>query len=596
MSRTRLVILFWLFLVTMPTQALEPIVLRGAKSSVSVGMRCAILEDSRGTHTLQTIQNATFKNVTSAIPNSGYTTSVIWLKMNVLVNEKNLWYLEIDNPRLNEVTLYVLHKTKTVYTQKLGDALLFESYSIPDRSPIFALPLEAHQSYTLYLRAVSTEDLKFPLLFWEGRQLYGHLAGKNLIWGIYFGFILLITLYNFFLWFMTRDSIYGHYCLYVLFFGAFQFSLYGFGFQYVWSNSGFNDRSHIFFLGVSVFFLAVFSIAFLEPYRMFPRLKIVMSSAAWIFAATFPICLFWYNSRTNVFIIAAGAVMVGIQCYSAVGLAWRGSKAAQLYLLASGALSAAILVVGMKNLGWLSAENQDYYLMGGSMLEIVLFSLALGYRLRSMQLEKRRQQQVRDEISTNLHDDLGASLSSLTMFSELNRRKMQAQFPELADTFGRISERSREAMRLVREAVWEINPSNDTSEEWVDRMMTFAQDTLGAGQIEFEFLIDESLRLEQLSIDRRRNVFLFFKEAVNNIAKHSGATQAKMIFQQKNGRITLSISDNGHGFDVNKTTEGNGLKNFKKRAEALGAQLKLDSGRHSGTSIELTFRQSAYLN
>ena len=58
----------------------------------------------------------------------------------------------------------------------------------------------------------------------------------------------------------------------------------------------------------------------------------------------------------------------------------------------------------------------------------------------------------------------------------------------------------------------------------------------------------------------------------------------------------MSISDNGRGFDVNKTTEGNGLKNFKKRAEALGAQLKLDSGRHSGTSIELTFRKSAYLN
>lgn len=590
MGRTRIVIFFWLFLATMTAQALEPIVLGGSKSAVSVGVRCAILEDAQGTHTLHTIQNAIFKNVTSDIPNSGYTTSVIWLKMNVLMKTENSWYLEIDNPRLNEVTLYVLHKSKTVYTQRLGDAFPFESYSIPDRSPVFSLPLVPNQSYTLYLRAVSTEDLKFPLMLWEGRQLYAHLAGKNLIWGIYFGFILLITLYNFFLWFMTRDLIYGHYCLYVLFFGAFQFSLYGFGYQYVWRNSVFNDRSHLFFLGLSGVFLTLFSLSFLEPYKLFPWLKLFMKTAAYVFAAGFTACLFWYNSYINVVFIAAAAVMVGIQCYSAVGLAWAGSKMAQLYLVASGMLSVAVLVVGMKNLGWIPAENQDYYLMAGSMFEIVLFSLALGYRLRSMQLEKIRQQRVRDEISINLHDDLGASLSSLTMFSELNRRKMQSQFPELADTFGRISERSREAMRLVREAVWEINPHNDTSEEWVDRMVAFAQDTFGAGQIEFEFLIDDSLRMEQFPVDQRRNLFLFFKEAVNNVAKHSGATQAKMVFQQKNGRIILCISDNGHGFDVNKSTEGNGLRNFKKRAESLGAQFKINSGRDSGTLIELTFR------
>jgi signal transduction histidine kinase len=191
---------------------------------------------------------------------------------------------------------------------------------------------------------------------------------------------------------------------------------------------------------------------------------------------------------------------------------------------------------------------------------------------------------------------LGATLSSLTLFSELNRRKMQKQLPELADTFGLISERSREAMRLVREAVWEINPQNDTSDEWIDRMITFAQETLGAAQIEVELLMDDALRNEPFSIERRRSLFLFFKEAVNNIAKHSGATYAQILFQQTNGILKLVISDNGHGFEVTQTTEGNGLKNFKKRAESLGAQLKINSNPHSGTSIELAFRAPAYLN
>ncbi|WP_428658093.1 sensor histidine kinase [Runella sp.] len=596
MKSTRVVILFSLFLVKLAIQAQVPIVLGNTKAFVSTGLRCGILEDKQGRMSFQTIQKTPFVNASSTIPSLGYKKSVIWLKINVINVSNKRWFLEVDNPRLNDITLFIFSGNRLVSTQKLGDNLPFEAYPIPDHNPIFTLPFLHNQPYTLYLRAVSTEDLKFPLLFWEEHQLYAHLAGRNIIWGIYFGFILLITLYNFFLWFMTREAIYGHYCLYVLFFGTFQFSLYGFGYQYIWANAAFNDLSHIFFLGLACIFLASFSLAFLEPYRMFPWLKTFIRIAGYVFGVGFIVGLLWYDYYINVAIIAAGSVMVGVQCYCAIRLALSGSRAAQLYLVASAALSGAILVVGMKNLGWLPAENQDYYLMAGSMLEIVLFSLALGYRLRSMQLEKLRQQQLRDEISTNLHDDLAASLSSLTMFSELNRRKMQKQSPELSETFGRISERSREAMRLVREAVWEINPHNDFSEEWLDRMVTFAQDTFGARQIEFELIIDDTLRDYRFPIDRRRSLFLFFKEAVNNIAKHSKATHARVHFHQKNGVVWLSISDNGHGFDIAQTAEGNGLRNFKKRAEALGAQLKLDSTPEFGTSIELNFRAPTYSN
>ena len=577
-------------------QAQKGILLGNSKMPVSAGIQCGMLEDTKGVLTINTIQKASFKTVTVSVPNAGYSNAVIWLKINVVNQGFGKWFLELDNPRVNEITLFVVQQNRVILTQKSGDALPFETYPIPDHNPIFALPLASNQPYTLYLRAVSTEDLKFPLTFWEEHQLYAHLAGRNIIWGIYFGFILLITLYNFFLWFMTREAMYGYYCLYVLFFGAFQFSLYGFGYQYLWNNSFFNDLSHVFFLGIAGVFLTLFTLAFLDPHQQFPWLKKFIHISGGIFGVGFVGGLIWYDSFVNVLIIAAGAVMVGLQCYCAVRLAILGSKTARLYLIASATLSGAILIVGMKNLSWLPAENQDYYLMAGSMLEIVLFSLALGYRLRSMQLEKLHQQQLRDEISANLHDDLAASLSSLTMFSELNRRKIQAQSPELADMFGRISERSREAMRLVREAVWEINPRNDTSEEWLDRMAAFARDTFDARQIEFELILDDSLRNCRFSLDRRRHLFLFFKEAINNIAKHSNATHARISLRQINGAIELVIIDNGHGFDVQQTTEGNGLRNFKKRAESLEAQLKLTSSPKSGTTIELNFRAPTYLN
>lgn len=280
-----------------------------------------------------------------------------------------------------------------------------------------------------------------------------------------------------------------------------------------------------------------------------------------------------------------------IQGYIVYNYVSRNIRIIWLYALAMVSISIAAIIVALKNLNTISAMNQEYYLMVGSMLEIVLFSVAFGDKLRRSQKEQQRQQSLRNEISSNLHDDLAASLSSLTMFSELNRMKFKKTTPETSEIFNKISSRSREMMRQVRETVYDMNPQNDDSVEWLDRMVQFANEMLSAKQIELNLAIDDSMRNLPLSTQQRRNLYLFFKEAINNIAKHSEATEVKVSFNLlqstfgKHGRLT--IADNGKGFDTSDTSQGNGLLNFQRRAEAMGGKVEIISAPGQGTCIEL---------
>ncbi|MCU0341584.1 MAG: histidine kinase [Spirosomaceae bacterium] len=582
---------FWMSLYACSQPRLE---LSETAHSLPVVNQCLFLMDSLSQFSSSSFGKSDFEQrfrpESSTVPNYGYTRATVWLKLNVQARASGQWLLEVDNSRLNVVRCFLVQHHRLIGQQTLGDSLAFEHYLLPDRNPVFMWSLEGAKPYTLYVQARTTEDLKLPLTFWQPKAYYAHLSSKNLIWGIYFGFIVLIALYNFFLWATVREQIFIHYFFYVLCFGLFQFSLYGFGFQYVWGNSPFNDRSHVAFIGLLTVFFTSFSIQFLSVFTHFPRARTFFHNIAWLWIAGLWVSVYFYDSYTNFVVIGAGGAMIGIQQFYSINLLLKGQKAAKLYLIATAMLSVSLIVVALKNLGWLPADHQEYYLMAGSMLEITLFSLALGDRLRTAQREQERMLRVRNEISSDLHDDLAASLSSLTMYSELNRLRHQQKNPDIAEIFTKISARSREAMQLVRETVWEINPRNDQSEEWLDRLTRFAQDTLDAQQIELVLHIAPEVRQLRLPIDERRHLFLFFKEAINNIAKHAKAKEVRVEFGLENVELWIKIEDDGVGFDVENQPLGNGLRNFETRAKALRATYQFRSEIGKGTTLLLRFR------
>lgn len=224
-----------------------------------------------------------------------------------------------------------------------------------------------------------------------------------------------------------------------------------------------------------------------------------------------------------------------------------------------------------------------FWMIGAAVLSYILYVI---YRIRIQQL--LRVQQIRMRISRDLHDDVGSTLSSIHMISSM--AKGSAPDPNRAKSiFETISTASSEAMELMSDIVWSINPLNDTLEMMLVRMRQYASETLEAAGIAFQIGMEENSKHVELPIEKRKEMYLIFKEAINNLAKYSRAQHANIHLSAQAHTITLIIKDDGDGFSPSTVFPGNGLKNMQARATALQGHFSINSAPGSGTTLELTF-------
>ncbi len=206
------------------------------------------------------------------------------------------------------------------------------------------------------------------------------------------------------------------------------------------------------------------------------------------------------------------------------------------------------------------------------------------YRYRIRQILKV--QTIRNNLASDLHDDIGSTLSSIAIMNELAKSKSPGAI-SLLDSIGESTAVIQENMR---DLVWAVNPNNDKFGNLVDRMNQFASTILESRSISFQITQGGKLIAERIPMDQRRKVYLFFKEAINNAAKYSGADKVEVSIHIYNSQLFIKISDNGRGFNVNTANTGNGLVNFKRRAAELGGEAIIHSIEKEGTSISLSFR------
>ncbi len=203
------------------------------------------------------------------------------------------------------------------------------------------------------------------------------------------------------------------------------------------------------------------------------------------------------------------------------------------------------------------------------------------YRLTHL-LELER---VRTRIAADLHDDIGSSLSQIAVLSEVLRRKAGGDHAQLAKPLAQIAHVSREAIDSMSDIVWAINPQKDHLRDLAQRMRRHASEVFPASDIQFTFQAEDAGKDISLGADLRRQVFLIFKESVNNIIRHSGCDRAGIHLSVEGPRLVLEVTDNGHGFDVGNGRGGNGLVSMRRRAASLGAEFHLTS--RNGTTITI---------
>jgi ligand-binding sensor domain-containing protein/two-component sensor histidine kinase len=221
----------------------------------------------------------------------------------------------------------------------------------------------------------------------------------------------------------------------------------------------------------------------------------------------------------------------------------------------------------------------------GLVLALVLLILYITYKVRVNKLLAI--EKLRFQLSRDLHDDMGSTLSTVNILSSIAKSKLRSDPEQSLSYLERISFTSQQMMESMDDIVWSINPMNDTMDKLVNKMRAFAGGILEPLQIDLQLLCDDSVDQLKLNMAGRRDFYLIFKEAINNAAKYSACTRVKVEMFLKGKMLHLKIRDNGVGFITEGNTEGNGLGNMKKRAGNLKAKLNIESVTGEGTAIEL---------
>jgi ligand-binding sensor domain-containing protein/two-component sensor histidine kinase len=217
------------------------------------------------------------------------------------------------------------------------------------------------------------------------------------------------------------------------------------------------------------------------------------------------------------------------------------------------------------------------------------------YRYRINELLKR--QAIRNKIAQDLHDNVGSTLSSISVYSQVAKiYKQKNRQEELQDTLEKISNTSGEMISEMNDIVWAINPRNDNMATILQRMESFARPLLASKEMKFHFSYDPAIEHMNLDMSNRKNFYLIFKEAINNALKYSCAKNISVEIMQQQHQLVTRIRDDGNGFDMqaikqnaSASLSGNGLYNMKMRAREMNGSFEMESQPGLGTMVTLRF-------
>ena len=268
----------------------------------------------------------------------------------------------------------------------------------------------------------------------------------------------------------------------------------------------------------------------------------------------------------------------------------------QLIILLGSAFSSLPLVLG----------SSLFYYELGLFLELFFFLAGLSYKNRRQIIEQTRereqlkmenerkefekqmavvtaQQEERNRISTDMHDELGSGMTHIRLMSELAKSKMKQNTPVEIE---KISQSADDVLNKMNAIIWSMNSKNDSLGNLISYIRAYSIEYLEGTSIKCQVSIPQDIPEKELTGDKRRNIFLCVKETLNNMLKHSAATELTIDILA-GGVLKIRIHDNGRGIDFHKIRQfGNGLQNIKKRMESIGGDFAINN--NNGTETILT--------
>ncbi len=231
---------------------------------------------------------------------------------------------------------------------------------------------------------------------------------------------------------------------------------------------------------------------------------------------------------------------------------------------------------------------RTWWFIGAAVAIVVgIVVLLATYRMRRLLAVER----LRTRIAADLHDDIGAGLTEISILSEVIPPLLPADMDQTAGKhIERIGDTSRQLVDSMSDIVWLVSPTRDSLYDLVSRLGAFCENMGHGSGIRFEIRNPEDLRKVHLGTEKRQNLYLIFKEAINNTVKYSGADKALLAVARQGSQLVVELTDDGCGFSSDKPIvkgSGNGLKNMRKRADKISTEFKIASAPGQGTTVKL---------
>lgn len=528
------------------------------------------------------------------VPNLGYTRAAIWVRIKV----KNLtfsdpWVLRAAHPDMDNVELYVEEDSNWV-VEELGQSLPFYSRKMINRDLVFLLSLPFGKDNTFFVRYQNSTGMTIPLSLYSSQQYQTYAQEEQLVFGIFFGFMLILSLYNLILYAKVREPGYLHYFLYITGYGLFQFSLYGLAHQYLWpERTWWANHNAPFFLAFAFSCRILFTMSVLDSKVNAPRLHKVLAGllagpalfsayhAASVLgrlppalvlntAATLWVAALYFSAFTAV------VSLINIRCLG------KKVPAAKSFLFAWIFMASGLIVYALKTLGFLPSNLfTEYSILLGSLGEMCLLFISLGESIQAIKseaLEKHRRQQA----ATHAYQE--EQIRSMRLELELIKANIHPHFMlnSINAATMWIREDPATAERLLHALARELKQLLKIVGEKVIPI----DEEIGICRLHLEVMSlrhDKSfaLRLEGIKDGEKIPPMVFHTLVENGLTHGYAGKEAGVFILSRNeleGKVCYTLYNDGAAGEKSAESSGLGLKYVRARLEeAYGRKWQLDS-------------------
>lgn len=435
-------LLFAILCLPPPISAESITMLTDENATVEPGWDAGIFEDTTGSMDIREAASpalsARYRTEREAVPNLGFTRSAIWVRLkleNLTFTES--WILQAAYPDMDNVEYYAEADSNWV-VRELGQRLPFASRNIFDRKLLFELDLPFGTERTYYLRYQNATGMTIPLRLLASRQYHADALGEQLAFGICFGFMLVLSLYNLILYAKIREPGYAYYFMYITGYGLFLFSLYGLAHQFLWPGlTGWAGHNAVFFLALAFFCRTLFSMSVLDSRGNAPRLHAALKGSlvalillaahrALALSGWLPAAWAWESASEvagPALYFAAFTLLILLLNFLCLR---KGVPAAKAFMGAWIFMVSGLLLYALKTLGILPSNPlTEYSMLAGSLGEMCLLFLGLGESIRAIKSEARERRRRQQEALRAFQEE---QIRSMRLELELLKANIQPHF------------------------------------------------------------------------------------------------------------------------------------------------------------------------